>query len=54
MKGDSGEVLEFTLGTENYALDINIVREIVEMMPITVIPRHRFISRGSSTSVARS
>jgi purine-binding chemotaxis protein CheW len=39
MKGDSGEVLEVTLGTENYALDIIIVREIVEMMPITVIPR---------------
>jgi purine-binding chemotaxis protein CheW len=39
MKGGSAEVLEFTLGTENYALDINIVREIVEMMPITVIPR---------------
>jgi purine-binding chemotaxis protein CheW len=39
MNGDSGEVLEFTLESENYALDINIVREIVEMMPITVIPR---------------
>jgi purine-binding chemotaxis protein CheW len=39
MKGNSGEVLEFTLGTEDYALDINIVREIVEMMPITAIPR---------------
>jgi purine-binding chemotaxis protein CheW len=39
MKGDSAEVLEFSLGSENYALDINIVREIVEMMPITVIPR---------------
>jgi len=39
MKGGSGEVLEFTLGSENYALDISIVREIVEMMPITVIPR---------------
>ena len=39
MKGETGEVLEFTLSTENYALDINIVREIVEMMPITVIPR---------------
>ena len=39
MKGSSAEVLEFTLGAENYALDINIVREIVEMMPITVIPR---------------
>lgn len=39
MKGGSAEVLEFSLGTENYALDINIVREIVEMMPITIIPR---------------
>jgi len=39
MKGDSAEVLEFSLGAENYALDINIVREIVEMMPITIIPR---------------
>jgi purine-binding chemotaxis protein CheW len=39
MNGESGEVLEFTLESENYALDINIVREIVEMMPITVIPR---------------
>lgn len=39
MNGDNGEVLEFTLESENYALDINIVREIVEMMPITVIPR---------------
>lgn len=36
---DAGEVLEFTLGTEHYALDINPVREIVEMTPITVIPR---------------
>ena len=39
MKGNSGEVLEFTLGTEEYALDIHLVREIVEMMPITAIPR---------------
>jgi purine-binding chemotaxis protein CheW len=39
MNGDSGEVLEFTLGTEDYALDINIVREIVDMVPITAIPR---------------
>jgi purine-binding chemotaxis protein CheW len=39
MKGDSGEVLEFSLGTEDYALDINIVREIVDMVPITAIPR---------------
>ena len=39
VKGGSAEVLEFSLVGENYALDINIVREIVEMMPITVIPR---------------
>lgn len=39
MNGETGEVLEFTLGNEDYALDINIVREIVEMMPITAIPR---------------
>jgi purine-binding chemotaxis protein CheW len=42
----SSEVLEFTLGTENYALDINIVREIVEMMPITAIPRAPVHIRG--------
>jgi purine-binding chemotaxis protein CheW len=36
---DAGEVLEFTLGNEHYALDITPVREIVEMTPITVIPR---------------
>jgi purine-binding chemotaxis protein CheW len=36
---DTGEVLEFTLGKEHYALDITPVREIVEMTPITVIPR---------------
>ncbi|MFA6225509.1 MAG: chemotaxis protein CheW [Methanoregula sp.] len=36
---DAGEVLEFTLGNERYALDITPVREIVEMTPITVIPR---------------
>jgi purine-binding chemotaxis protein CheW len=39
MNGNTSEVLEFTLGAEHYALDINIVREIVEMMPITAIPR---------------
>ena len=36
---DAGEVLEFTLGNEHYALDITPVREIVEMTPITAIPR---------------
>lgn len=36
---DAGEVLEFTLGKERYALDITPIREIVEMTPITVIPR---------------
>lgn len=43
---NSSEVLEFCLGTENYALDINIVREIVEMMPITAIPRAPVHIRG--------
>jgi len=46
MNGNSGEVLEFTLESENYALDINIVREIVEMMPITAIPRAPVHIRG--------
>lgn len=39
MMAEEGEVLEFTLGSEHYALDITPVREIVEMTPITVIPR---------------
>jgi purine-binding chemotaxis protein CheW len=39
MMADPGEVLEFTLGNEHYALDITPVREIVEMTPITIIPR---------------
>jgi purine-binding chemotaxis protein CheW len=39
MMADTGEVLEFSLGNEHYALDITPVREIVEMTPITVIPR---------------
>lgn len=33
------EVVEFTLGEEAYAVDINLAREIVEMMSITPIPR---------------
>jgi purine-binding chemotaxis protein CheW len=33
------EVVEFSLGKENYALDIEYAREIVEMMPITPVPR---------------
>lgn len=33
------DVVEFELGGELYALDINLAREIVEMMPITPIPR---------------
>ncbi|OPY38475.1 MAG: purine-binding chemotaxis protein [Methanoregula sp. PtaU1.Bin051] len=33
------DVVEFDLGSERYALDIHLVREIVEMMPITPIPR---------------
>lgn len=33
------EIVEFELGNEHYALDIQLVREIVEMKPITEIPR---------------
>mgnify|MGYP001158843683 CR=1 FL=1 len=33
------DVVEFQLGEEHYALDIQIAREIVEMMPITPLPR---------------
>jgi purine-binding chemotaxis protein CheW len=33
------DVVEFDLGGERYALDIQLAREIVEMMPITPIPR---------------
>ena len=33
------DVVEFTLGSERYALDISLVREIVEMMQITPLPR---------------
>ena len=35
----SVDVVEFQLGKEHYALDIKIAREIVEMMPITPLPR---------------
>ncbi|MFA5236919.1 MAG: chemotaxis protein CheW [Methanoregula sp.] len=51
------EVVEFELGGERYALDINLVREIVEMIPITPIPRAPpFISgvinlRGEITNI---
>jgi purine-binding chemotaxis protein CheW len=33
------DIVEFELGGERYALDIQLVREIVEMIPITPIPR---------------
>jgi len=33
------DVVEFVLGGECYALDIQLAREIVEMIPITPIPR---------------
>jgi purine-binding chemotaxis protein CheW len=33
------EVVEFILGGERYALDIQLAREIVEMLKITPIPR---------------
>jgi purine-binding chemotaxis protein CheW len=40
------DVVEFQLGGEKYALDINFAREIVEMMPITPIPRSPPYLRG--------
>ncbi|MCP1661620.1 MAG: purine-binding chemotaxis protein CheW [Methanocalculus sp. MSAO_Arc1] len=40
------EILEFELGKEEYALDIHLVREIVEMKPITEIPRTPPYIRG--------
>ena len=55
--GSTIEVVEFELGGERYALDINLVREIVEMIPITPIPRApAFISgvinlRGEITNI---
>lgn len=33
------DIVEFELGNERYALDIQLAREIVEMIPITPIPR---------------
>ena len=40
------DVVEFALGKENYALDIGYAREIVEMMPITPIPRAPHYLKG--------
>jgi purine-binding chemotaxis protein CheW len=51
------DVVEFNLGGERYALDIQLAREIVEMIPITPIPRSPpFISgvinlRGEITNI---
>jgi purine-binding chemotaxis protein CheW len=51
------DIVEFELGGERYALDIQLVREIVEMMQITPIPRAPpFISgvinlRGEITNI---
>jgi purine-binding chemotaxis protein CheW len=51
------DVVEFELGGERYALDIQLAREIVEMIPITPIPRAPpFISgvinlRGEITNI---
>jgi purine-binding chemotaxis protein CheW len=51
------DVVEFILGGERYALDIQLAREIVEMIPITPIPRSPpFISgvinlRGEITNI---
>jgi purine-binding chemotaxis protein CheW len=51
------DIVEFVLGGERYALDIQLAREIVEMIPITPIPRAPpFISgvinlRGEITNI---
>jgi purine-binding chemotaxis protein CheW len=51
------DVVEFELGGERYALDIQLAREIVEMIPITPIPRApQYISgvinlRGEITNI---
>lgn len=47
------DVVEFQLGKEHYALDIQIAREIVEMMPITPFPVLPNTLRVSSTCEAR-
>jgi len=36
---ETRDVVEFELGGEYYALDIHLAREIVEMIPITCVPR---------------
>jgi len=33
------DVVEFEICNEHYALDISLTREIVEMVPITPVPR---------------
>ncbi len=33
------DIVEFEIGKERYALDITLTREIVEMVPITPVPR---------------
>ncbi len=45
-KSQTFDVVEFELCGEKYALDINLAREIVEMMPITPIPRSPDYLRG--------
>jgi len=35
---DTIEVVEFLLGDSRYAIDIQLVREVFEMVPMTVIP----------------
>jgi purine-binding chemotaxis protein CheW len=41
-----GQYLTFTLGDEIYALDVRNVREVLEMVPITPIPRASEHMRG--------
>ncbi|WOF17044.1 purine-binding chemotaxis protein CheW [Methanoplanus sp. FWC-SCC4] len=40
------DIVEFEIGNEHYALDINLAREIVEMVEITPVPRAPDIIAG--------
>jgi purine-binding chemotaxis protein CheW len=39
MSGNAIDVVEFEIGGELYAMDIQLAREIVEMVPLTPLPR---------------
>jgi purine-binding chemotaxis protein CheW len=57
MSGNVIDVVEFEIGGELYAMDIQLAREIVEMVPLTPLPRApKYISgiinlRGEITTI---